>query len=231
MGLSTAPAQPPPGRLGVFGPVASPGPAEVGQASGTLRSNRPAAAGHGESPRGLVFARVLQSKLGATCRAIPSVGTVPLAVPGSRHGATGTARCSDREEDDVLLPTFRQTAQLAPPSSAFPLEAQASVQGAPSIAGAAGAPAPEGPSPASLEDLLPALVRKIAWSGDARRGSVRLELGAGPLSGGTLLVRADGGQVHVALHAPPGTDVEDWRARIATRLAARGLDVTAVDVE
>ncbi len=92
-------------------------------------------------------------------------------------------------------------------------------------------PSTDPPAFASLEELLPALVRKIAWSGDGRRGSVRLELGAGALSGATLLVHADGGQVRVALQAPPVTDLEDWRARIAGRLAAKGLDVLGVDVE
>lgn len=233
MGISIAPAQPPPGAMCVFGPAAAPGLSAALPAGQTQGSSPAAAPGHGEPPRGLAFARVLQSKLGTAPRA-PSaaVGTVALAgiLPGSRDGTTRGARRDGRDED-VLLPTFRQTAQLAPPPAALLVAPQASTPGAPFVAGGAGTPALEGRSLASLEDLLPALVRKIAWSGDARRGSVRLELGAGALSGGTLLVRADGGQVHVALHAPPGTDVEEWRARIAKRLVARGLDVTAVDVE
>jgi hypothetical protein len=84
---------------------------------------------------------------------------------------------------------------------------------------------------ASLEELLPGLVRKIAWSGDAHRGAVRLEVGAGALAGATLLVRAEGGCVHVTLNAPGHPDAESWRERIEARLSARGLDVGAVEVE
>jgi len=91
---------------------------------------------------------------------------------------------------------------------------------------AAGAP----PVRASLEDLLPALVSRVAWSGDARRSAVRMELGAGSLSGATLLVQSDKGRVEVRLSVPPGVDAEAWRARIASRLAARGLDVDLVEV-
>src|SRR6185437_16491429 len=104
--------------------------------------------------------------------------------------------------------------------------------------------APEGPAPApapapalasaptpalapSLEELLPALVRRIAWSGDSRRGAVRLEVGSGELAGATLLIQADGGRLEVTLTAP-GADAEAWRERIARRLADKGLDVDAV---
>jgi len=73
-------------------------------------------------------------------------------------------------------------------------------------------------------------MRKVAWSGNSRRGSVRLELGAGALAGATLIVHANDGRVHVQLSAPPGVDLEDWRDRIAQRLAARGLSVDDVRV-
>jgi hypothetical protein len=88
----------------------------------------------------------------------------------------------------------------------------------------------ERPSP-SFDELLPALVRSIAWCGDAQRGSVRVELGAGELAGGMLLVQAEDGRVRVHLRAPPGADTRRWRARIAERLEARGLAVDGVEVE
>jgi hypothetical protein len=82
-----------------------------------------------------------------------------------------------------------------------------------------------------LSEFWPLLVRRIAWSGDTRRGCVRLELGAGPLTGGTLFLRSEEGRVHVKLNAPPGVDLEGWRVRIAARLAARGLALEGVEVD
>jgi hypothetical protein len=90
----------------------------------------------------------------------------------------------------------------------------------------ASAPNPVGA--ASLEEILPALVRKIAWSGDARRGAVRIELGAGALAGATLLVAADRGRVRVTLSAQAGVELEPYRERIVARLAARGLDADVI---
>jgi hypothetical protein len=78
---------------------------------------------------------------------------------------------------------------------------------------------------ATLEDLVPALVRRVAWSGNAQSGAVLLELGAGALAGAKVLVQADGGRVRVELSAPPGVDLAGWRERIGARLAARGLSV------
>jgi hypothetical protein len=121
------------------------------------------------------------------------------------------------EQDDALQPDARRAARLGPPS-ATALPVQAPIEPA--------APRPigvEAPARASFEDLLPALVRKVAWSGDSRRGSIRLELGAGALAGATLLVQAEDGRVCVRLSAPPGVDLDGWRERIACRLAARGL--------
>jgi hypothetical protein len=83
---------------------------------------------------------------------------------------------------------------------------------------------------ASLETLLPALVRRIAWSGDGRKGSLRLEFGAGALAGGTLVVHSDDGRVRVELQAPTGADAATWKERIVSRLEARRLHVEDVDV-
>ena len=84
----------------------------------------------------------------------------------------------------------------------------------------------------SLEDLLPALVRRVAWSGDGRQGhSAPRAPGAGELAGGTLLVQVDEGRVRVRLTAPPGVDVGAWRGRITDRLEARGLAVDSVEVD
>lgn len=125
-----------------------------------------------------------------------------------------------KRDDDASLeldPAVRHAAQLAPPMAT-------------ASEGAREADVAQVARRASLEELVPQLVRRIAWGGDARRGSVRMELGAGELAGATLVVHADGGRVRVELTVPSGADAEAWRDRIERRLAARGLDVAAVDV-
>jgi hypothetical protein len=83
---------------------------------------------------------------------------------------------------------------------------------------------------ASLEELLPALVRRIGWSGHGRRTAIRLELGAGELAGATLVVQADGDRVRVTLGVTATGVADAWRERIAARLAARGVEVDAIEV-
>jgi hypothetical protein len=124
---------------------------------------------------------------------------------------------SQKHSDDDLDPTARHAAQLAPFAMTAPATA---VEQASAIA----------KSHVSLEDLVPALVRKIAWAGDGRRGSVRIELGAGELAGGVLVVHADDGKVRVELSVPNGVDAGEWKERLERRLTARGLDLDTVEV-
>jgi hypothetical protein len=135
-----------------------------------------------------------------------------------------------KREDDPLDPLHRRRAALAPSQdlphpSLYPIIAPAPFS----------APAPTDPTPSaraatSLEDLLPALVRRIAWSGDRYRGSVRLELGAGELAGATVWVHAEAGRVRVHMHVPPGVDADGWQQRIRRRLASRGVPTDTVEV-
>jgi hypothetical protein len=128
----------------------------------------------------------------------------------------------DPRKDDDLDPLARHAAQLAPPVlSTASLAATEAAQPGPSAALLQ--------ARASLEDLLPALVRRVAWSGDGRRGTMRLELGAGRLAGATLLVHADAGRVRVEISAPAGVDTAPWQERIAARLRERGLALDGVD--
>ncbi|MGH7438266.1 MAG: hypothetical protein ACRENE_21485 [Polyangiaceae bacterium] len=91
-------------------------------------------------------------------------------------------------------------------------------------------PAPvAAPPPAALQELWPVLVRRVAWGGDVRRSCVRLELGAGALSGATVVLTYDEGQVRVSLDHPARTDLDAWRARIGARLLAAGLPVAEVE--
>lgn len=82
----------------------------------------------------------------------------------------------------------------------------------------------------SMEQVIDKLVRKIAWSGNSRSGTMRIELGAGALSGATLLVQADGPEVRVTLDLPPGIDAAGWRDRLSQRFSARGLRITELEI-
>ena len=76
-----------------------------------------------------------------------------------------------------------------------------------------------------MEELLPQLVRRIAWAGDRRKGTVQLELGAGRHAGTTVTVHANDGRVRVEIQ---GVDVEELRSRIAARLRGHGIVVESV---
>ncbi len=166
----------------------------------TARPTIPGAEGHGQ------FARLL--------RAGP--GSAPRACPGD-PGRRGDMR---REREEL-------------PATSGP--------GAPWGGSAASSPRPPIPAGSpeaataqergalALQELWPALVRKVAWEGDARRASMRLELGAGALAGAVLLLHCDEGRVHVQLTGPGGVDLDAWRARIAARLVASGLRLEGVD--
>jgi hypothetical protein len=114
-------------------------------------------------------------------------------------------------------PMTQKMAQLAPPVAT-------------STHMVAEAAAPEVRARMSLEDLVPQLVKQIAWSGDARRGTVRMELGGGELAGSTLTVSAENGRVAVKLEVPSGTDAKAWQERLEERLAARGISLDSVEV-
>jgi hypothetical protein len=133
------------------------------------------------------------------------------------------------DEDDPLDSQQRRRQGFAPPDSLFG-PAPPATPDSHAVAAPSASTAWKMGTAASLEDLLPALVRRIAWSGDRHRGTVRLELGAGELAGGTLLVHAEDGRVRVHLDVPPGVDTRQWEQRIRDRLAARGVATDIVEV-
>jgi hypothetical protein len=128
-----------------------------------------------------------------------------------------------REKADPLDPETRHAAQWAPSFEPPPPEARAAPATAPTTEG--------GTARASLEALLPELVDNVAWSCDRRRGSMRLELRAGALAGGSVVVHADDGKVRVEVRTPAGADVEEWRSLLQDRLLRRGIDLETLTVE
>ncbi len=199
-------------------------------------------------PAGAALAHLLPSSLSSALALSPplAAGSLPVAAlahsasgafsaalqaagmgSSPRQGAQGTPApgARPRRSAEDLDAASRQVAHLAPPGGGIEGPLQLLL---PTSAPTPGAPTSNPSAPASLEELLPALVRKIAWSGDARRGAVRIELGAGALAGATLLVAADGGRVRVTLSAQPGVELEPYRDRIVARLAARGLDADVI---
>jgi hypothetical protein len=192
---------------------------------------------------GATLTHLLPSSLSSTpaLSPLPGTGLVPVAplthsAPGAfsaalqaartgspRQGAPGAPARAERPRRSAedLDSASRQVAHLAPPGGGLEGPLQPPL---PTSAPTPGTATSNPSASASLEDLLPALVRKIAWSGDARRGAVRIELGAGALAGATLLVAADGARVRVTLSGQSGVELEPYRERIVARLAARGLD-------
>jgi hypothetical protein len=160
-------------------------------------------------------------RLGASPRSPPSglsKNTVAFATLVTHGPGVPKAEGARRRSDpDALDSVARHATQLGGPVSLQPTTPPPP----PSLPlGAA-----ESHFRTSVEDLLSGLVRRVAWSGNGRRGAIRLEFGAGALEGATLLIQTDDLRVSVELNAPSGVDVHEWRARIGRRLAAKGLSV------
>jgi len=84
--------------------------------------------------------------------------------------------------------------------------------------------------PPDLEKLLFRLVRRVAFGGDGRRGSARIEIGGGELAGATLTIHAERHELRVEIELPPGGRADGWRERIERRLLGRGLDLKEIIV-
>lgn len=108
----------------------------------------------------------------------------------------------------ALDPEARRLGQMAPP------QVQPSAATAAPAAEAEVAPRAR----VSMEELLPALVKRIAWAGDKKRGSVQMELGAGPHAGTVVTIHADEGKVRVELQG-------DDRGDLKRELQHRGFAV------
>jgi hypothetical protein len=149
----------------------------------------------------------------------------PAAADDAEAGTAPALPVSDRESD-MLDPLHRQRAAMGPPE----MSSGVAVSMQPAMAFGVVAAPEVVRAQASLEDLLPAMVRRIQWSGDGRKGTVRMELAAGALAGSTLLVSSDAGRVSVRLDVPPGVDPSGWKERIEERLAAKHILTNDVEV-
>jgi hypothetical protein len=162
----------------------------------------------------------------------PPVGAAPHTNAPSRATDTtdpgGSPTAGIAEESDSLDPRHPRRGATAPPDPFQAFSTVAVPASLPAMHG--GEAASNARAAASLDDLVPSLVRRIAWSGDRRRATMRLEIGAGALSGATLLVHAEAGRVRVHLDVPPGVDAQAWQRRIERRLASRGVATDSVEV-
>jgi hypothetical protein len=150
---------------------------------------------------------------------------VPRRLPSGEERARGDDL--DRDDDSQGLrrwpevPLDAMTRALALPASISRGLTEASPAQGDAVAVAARV---------SLEHVLSRLVRRMAWSGDARTGAAHLEIGAGALEGAHLTIHADHGVLRVSLTLPPGADAAAWRERIARRFGVRGLQLAELDV-
>lgn len=137
----------------------------------------------------------------------------------------------EEDEEGLLHASTRHAAHLAPPFSLGDGQPNG-VNGVNAIAAPAAArevdAAPTTAARVSMEELLPQLVRRIAWAADRKRGTVQLELGAGRHEGTTVTVHADGGRVRIELGGKDADGVADLRSRIDARLRRQGIDVESV---
>ena len=213
------------------GPPPPPPPASKFTATPTTVSFRSLLLGNVEDP-------LLSSPL---VLAAPPPPPIPSPPPGGEHGApqppgpdaseqqapaevvvvhTGKSR-----EDDMLDPLHRQRLAMGPPE----MSSSGVVATAPGMVGGT-APPEVVRAQASMEDLLPAMVRRVQWGGDGRKGTVRMEISAGALAGSTLLISADAGRVSVRLDVPPGVDAAGWKDRIQGRLAVKHIPTDEIEV-
>jgi hypothetical protein len=157
----------------------------------------------------------------------PSSEASPVgANPPGAHDREGA---SDRPAYDQDLPSRREDHVLEVSSAPEVVDPLARVLATPTLRTA---PAMLEPAPGTtaaltpdFERMLARLVRRVAFGGDGRRGSARIEIGAGELAGATIVVHADEREVRVEVDLPPGMAADGWHRRLERRLLARGLAI------
>jgi hypothetical protein len=142
--------------------------------------------------------------------------------PSRDRGADG-----DRSDNES-----RASSNLAAPGlvQGLGVDPIALVLSAASGRGAAESTAQSGAIPMPFAELWGRLVRRVAWGGDARGATARIEIGAGEWAGATIVVHAVERQVAVEIELPPGARVESWRERLAERFGERGLALSELTI-
>ena len=168
----------------------------------------------------------------------------PSGTANSAHGTTvGAAHCPAaqtaaeaasaelrRQDRRGVEPAHEPEAKPAAEAALDPLICQLALNslGGPDFSprlGSLAAPAAL-PLRDDLQNMLNGLARRVAWGGDRRKGSARIELSEGALAGATLIVHAEQRSVSVELELPPGAQAQGFQERIAERLQARGFSVS-----
>jgi len=153
-----------------------------------------------------------------------------LDVP--QEGDTRAPRAAARVESEVVASEGGDALAGEGPEASMPEgPIPVGVDPLAALAGSFGTGAGVAPVPtdarawAAHEPLVCEIVRAIAWGGDRRRGTARIELGGARLGGGTVVVHAEGSVVRLDVEGPPGIDADALRARLVARLEARGFSV------
>ena len=147
--------------------------------------------------------------------------SVPEGAPGHPQGSVrrGLERGPDPDPPPASdVPLDPLSCQLATVGVFFQLLTPAVV----ASTGSAQCPAALPPS-ADLQQLLNGLARRVAWGGDRRKASARIELSEGALAGATLIVHTEQRSVSVELELPAGAGTQGWEARLQERLEGRGF--------
>jgi hypothetical protein len=176
---------------------------------------RPAANPWNPKKKSASFARVLGVRRAEPGRA-----------GGSPDGPGVSERC-DAPRPGLSLDRVPPDDSRADPPRPDPVDPWTRVLARPVLGPEAARPsAPPVPPPSvALELALDKLVRRLSWGGNGRRGSARVELGAGALAGSTVVVHVDDGEVSLEIEASNGVEDAEWRARLVSRLERRGLVV------
>jgi hypothetical protein len=148
----------------------------------------------------------------------PARGKASEEPPWERE-LSGDPRPDDRPLPDPLTAGLSQSASVGQLALST-LSALTPPQSAP----------PPAAGPVPFAELWTRLVRRVAWGGDGRRATARIEIGEGEWAGAAIVVHALEREIAIEIDLPAGARLEAWRERIASRLRERGLELSELTV-